>query len=1088
MSVPSRAGLTGVGPAGFKLTGDANSPRAGAGGEGSVRWPAKLTRRRSTGAVDRERLFERLDAESDCPMVWVAGPAGAGKSTLLSSYIARRKLSSLWYLVDAGDADAATVFDYLAQGLSAMTGLPNQTLPALTPEYRLDLSGFARQYFRLFFAVLPPSAVLVFDSIENAPGSALLDLLPIATAEVQAGQRLFASSRDKPPAAVAHLHVKGSMAVLDSDDLRLTADEALALANRGAAAPQEAVLQLHGVTDGWAAGFVVLLAHLGRTGRLADPGADALGGPILSYYLNELFVRADTATQLLLMRTAVLPSFTAIQAAALAPDADAPAVLHTLVHRHFFIERGDGQAPVYRYHALFRKFLLHQGRERLGVQERRSLLRQAAYVLQDGGEAEAALPLLIEAGAEPEAARLVCDLAPSLLAHGRNVTLATFIDALPPSAGIAEPWLHYWRGMASLWFDAKRARTALEAAYTGFEGRSDSVGRMLASAAVLDSYWVEWGDLRAVDRWGDLLYAQLCGPHPDLPEQVEVQVLTRISVLVFRGHRHSAIVEFGYQRALKLLLRLERPALRLAVVNFIGLLHFVRGEWYAGRQLVVATAPLLQAPGVMPLQRVVWQALRSRLLVWGGECEAAYNAAIDTERLAAEHHIGVLAAVTASAAVFAAVNADDPVRAEACLARMQQGLVSSRILDVAQADFHRGVVALTRGNARAGVEDLRAAVDRAAACGAEQFAAQFRICLALALVELDRMPAAAAELQQVVAYATASRVKVLEHSALVASAWLAWRSGVALTAVALLRVAFAMGREHGYRVVYPWVPVALLQDLCLLALKHGIEADHVRELIRLRAVPPPSVDADLWPWRIRLFTLGRFEVQIDGKPLRPAPKVPRRPLELLQALVALGGAGAQGATVGIVGQHLWPDLDGAATQNAFNIALHRLRRLLGDEHAVTLRDGRLLLDPLRVWIDVRSFDCVVDRLASDSGPEPGDRLIGVYGGHFLPGEESSWALAARERLRNRFLRAATNLCDSLERTGQVDAAVDLQRRVIEIEPLAEDFHRRLMCSLHALGRRGEALDVYQRCHDLLDRMLGIRPSAQTQQLFQTIGM
>ena len=125
--------------------------------------PAKLSNRRSTDSVDRERLFERFDRTGAAPLVYVHGPAGAGKSTLVSSYLARRHWPVLWYRVDESDADAATAFTYLAQGAMAITRKRRLALPALKPEFLLDLPGFTRRFFRLFFEALPPHAVLVFD-------------------------------------------------------------------------------------------------------------------------------------------------------------------------------------------------------------------------------------------------------------------------------------------------------------------------------------------------------------------------------------------------------------------------------------------------------------------------------------------------------------------------------------------------------------------------------------------------------------------------------------------------------------------------------------------------------------------------------------------------------------------------------------------------------------------------------------------------------------------------------------------------------------------------------------------------------------
>src|SRR5262249_32739330 len=76
---------------------------------------AKTTRPTVTGTVARPRLFRLLDQARRRPATWVWAPPGSGKTTLLATYLASRRLRSLWYQIDEGDADAASFFYYLGQ-------------------------------------------------------------------------------------------------------------------------------------------------------------------------------------------------------------------------------------------------------------------------------------------------------------------------------------------------------------------------------------------------------------------------------------------------------------------------------------------------------------------------------------------------------------------------------------------------------------------------------------------------------------------------------------------------------------------------------------------------------------------------------------------------------------------------------------------------------------------------------------------------------------------------------------------------------------------------------------------------------------
>ena len=69
---------------------------------------------------------------------------------------------------------------------------------------------------------------------------------------------------------------------------------------------------------------------------------------------------------------------------------------------------------------------------------------------------------------------------------------------------------------------------------------------------------------------------------------------------------------------------------------------------------------------------------------------------------------------------------------------------------------------------------------------------------------------------------------------------------------------------------------------------------------KLESRRPPSA---------KVFTLGRFDVEVEGQPLRFGRKAQRRPLELLKLLIALGGASIP---VEKVTDSLWPDLKSSA--------------------------------------------------------------------------------------------------------------------------------------------------------------------------------
>jgi DNA-binding SARP family transcriptional activator len=74
----------------------------------------------------------------------------------------------------------------------------------------------------------------------------------------------------------------------------------------------------------------------------------------------------------------------------------------------------------------------------------------------------------------------------------------------------------------------------------------------------------------------------------------------------------------------------------------------------------------------------------------------------------------------------------------------------------------------------------------------------------------------------------------------------------------------------------------------------------------------------------------------------------------------------------------------------------------------------------------------------------------------------------------------------LESADRAEDAVTLNRRALELDPLAEPLHQHLIKNLHALGRTAEALQAYQRCRELLSITFGVEPSPATQALHRML--
>jgi two-component SAPR family response regulator len=197
-------------------------------------------------------------------------------------------------------------------------------------------------------------------------------------------------------------------------------------------------------------------------------------------------------------------------------------------------------------------------------------------------------------------------------------------------------------------------------------------------------------------------------------------------------------------------------------------------------------------------------------------------------------------------------------------------------------------------------------------------------------------------------------------------------------------------------------------------------------------------------------------------------------------LVALGGRDVSRARVI---EALWPEADGDAAVAALNMALKRLRELLGDPLAVTLAGRKLTLDARRCWVDVWTFERALGAPVEGSCDQ--DRAIGLYRGPFLAAEDAAWAHPLRERLRVKALDRIRRLAKHSEERQQWVEAIGCYERGLAIDDLTEEFYQRLMLCHDRLGQRGEAMGAYRRCKRCLGQHR-LAPSQKTERIFAQV--
>jgi DNA-binding SARP family transcriptional activator len=308
----------------------------------------------------------------------------------------------------------------------------------------------------------------------------------------------------------------------------------------------------------------------------------------------------------------------------------------------------------------------------------------------------------------------------------------------------------------------------------------------------------------------------------------------------------------------------------------------------------------------------------------------------------------------------------------------------------------------------------------------------------------------------------------------------------------LLDRALSTARETDSAFFLRWMVLGLPR-LLSVALSFDVQRDFAESMIRRWEIPPPGPTAESWPWPLRIRVLGPFELLKDGVPVKYARKTPTRLLELLKLVAARGGTEVP---VDYICSQLWPDSDGDAADAAFTNALHRVRKRLGRENALVLRQGRLSLDGTICHVDLCAFRTLCDEVRREGAIptsdmnrtlERAEKIFRLYRGHLLAEEPYPWVIELRDKARHGFAESIRTMGRQLEQGSHWENAATLYRRAIEIDGLVEPFYLRLMVCLRELGRTGEACEAFRDLRKTLSIVLGLTPSQETSNVYQSLG-
>jgi DNA-binding SARP family transcriptional activator len=197
---------------------------------------------------------------------------------------------------------------------------------------------------------------------------------------------------------------------------------------------------------------------------------------------------------------------------------------------------------------------------------------------------------------------------------------------------------------------------------------------------------------------------------------------------------------------------------------------------------------------------------------------------------------------------------------------------------------------------------------------------------------------------------------------------------------------------------------------------------------------------------------------------------------------------------------LWNNIPAFQSKKHLRQVLWQMNSVLDPYFAITgvrlmlIEPDWIYVNPCAdLWIDVAAFELACDNFRGIAGhalnTQQAQTLIdavALYRGDLLEGCYLDWCLFERERLHNLCLAALDRLMDYCETHGQYEAAICFGDQILRRDQARECTHRRLMRLYFLAGDRTEALRQYDRCAEILQQELAVKPAASTVALHEQI--
>lgn len=1041
--------------------------------------------------LPRTRLLGQIQAALTKKLALVSAPPGYGKTILLASFAHAAPMPLVWYQLDAADNDPKLFLRYLIEGLRRVSPNFGQTALTLLDDLETQIERALSVFLNEVAASLEKDFAIVLEDyhcINNPEAHRALDFI---LNHQPPQMHLLISTRVEPALSLARLRARGDLLELRVQDLRFTLDEVVSLTGDLSLTPAQVRL-LEEKTEGWPAGL-----HLARTtlSQKTSPAADEVirhfrgrNRYVFDYLAEEVFREQSPETQDFLLRSSVLTQMSAEVCNAVLEIADAQNLLEYLERQNLFVVSLDQERSWYRYHQLFRDFLLNRFQ---WESEAETLRLQAAAGDYYAGQSlwDLAAEHYVMARSADGLASAIRALAPSYLHSGRVETLHRYIHELPPSFVDQEPDFSLYRGHALRYRgQIEEAIACYERACALYQDRKDQaqVCHALTHLARVARFR---GRYRQAQKLAESAVAQ--AGEQDHAERAEALMALAKTTGFLEGMAQGyKLGEEAQEEARLAGLTLSRSD-RARLLCSQAQLSWWHGDPFAS---VAYCQAALDAEGtdVSPLACRVFVVMATPYLYWGD--------------LPTAYHLAERGLALAKQLQFAEWLP---------MAHATLGSILSRQGELADGEKHlRRSITLSREMGMESYAQLMASGFLATNLAQQNHLAEARqvceqvlhlyagrpetyelcVCRSVlgdVLLDMGARDTALEYFLDLRRVCEARRFRIPLAMVYFALGYLYLEAGRGGAALELIRRSMDIVQHaNGVQLYMDQGQRAL--TVCRSAQEAGIYPAFAERIIvalgsTKHPAPPAARQKESEEGTIKAICLGGFRLFYRGQKLGKEVGLTGTPRELLAYFVTHRG---RWLLLDRILEDLWPESDPARGQATFHTTLYRLRCALrkaaGPGDYVRHESGEYQLERTRFQVDADMFNACLTQArsgAGDAATRAYEAAISLYTGPYLINLYCKWCEEERRRLDVAYMTALRFLAAHYAAAGNYHHAIATCERMLEMDPLLEQVHCDLMRFWHRLGNRAAVEKRYRALTRLLAQELDADPMPETQSLY-----